>query len=203
MKTKRLKVTMVCTAVCESYIDVPEDMHLDKAKELFEADIENRPKINFEYAADAEVLDVVFEEDNEEIKDFDADIGDEASRGVELLWDAFDEIARKHKFDLIVVDETVRDEERIQFGKPCSVLGSIATSKDNDLFTPVIRANVNIMEGTCYVVVIDRNGSFILNGRELERNRYDDNTDIEEFKEKVNAVFNRYKRYNSKNKVDI
>lgn len=153
--------------------------------------------------------DVLFSDEDDDFKENDAGCDDWEDKapenytlnGVEYLWDVFDDIARKHNYHLTIVDESVRDEERANFGKAMSVMGTIATNENGDLFTPFIRVNLFLSEGQGSVLVIDRNGNYVLSGRELKRYNFTDYTNADEFVKKVNSFFEEYKNYNSENRV--
>ena len=209
MKMKKMAVTVQCLAVYNSTIEVPEDMSLEEAIDYAEANLDEILLGELEYVPDSDELDrdsCEFIDSSDETsteENFDEEEAPEnhSLNGVEYLWDVFDDIARKHNYHLTIIDESVRDEERANFGKAMSVMGTVATNENGDLFTPFIRINVFLSEGQGSILVIDRNGNFVLSGRELKRYNFTDYTNVDEFVEKVNSFFEEYKQYNSKNKV--
>ena len=65
-KTKTLNVTITCSAVYNSSIEVPEEMSLEEAIEYAKEHLDEAPLGELDYIADSDVLD-------EENCDFDED----------------------------------------------------------------------------------------------------------------------------------
>ena len=184
---KNLNVTIICKATYNSIIQVPDDYTEAQAIEYAKQHIAEIPINELEYVKGSDVLD----EDNCSFDDNDYELSPIEKKAIDV-WDYFDNTLIKLGYSVRCVTKNDQDEEIEALGKVCSPLGSTAYKKDK--FSPVIKLYIQSDYKYMSISVIDRNGSNIIEGRNIGHYVLTE-VEIENMQKALDYVIKKYSKY--------
>lgn len=114
------------------------------------------------------------------------------------IWDMFDNFMIKNGCNTWVTTPEDWEEERSQFGKPMSALGTKAYKEDK--YAPITKLYVSPQYDFVSISVLDRCGNKILDGKEIAHIRLGDTT-CETMQKALNIVKEQFLIYDENNTV--
>lgn len=114
------------------------------------------------------------------------------------IWDMFDNFMSENDYNISVTTPEDWEEERIQFGKPMSALGTRAYKKDK--YAPITKLYVSPQYDLVSISVLDRCGNAILDGKEIAYIKLS-NTTGESMQKALDIVKEQFLIYNENNTV--
>ena len=114
------------------------------------------------------------------------------------IWDMFDEFMNENGCNTWVTTPEDWEEERSQFGKPMSALGTRAYKEDK--YAPITRLYISPQYDIVSISVIDRCGNNVLDGKEIARIKLT-NTTCEAMQKALDIIKDNFLIYNENNTV--
>jgi hypothetical protein len=198
----KFNVSIICSAVYTAEIEVPDDATFEEAIEIAQDELPNIPLGELEYIPYSDELDTdncSFEEDVDE-KEYDEDEIELTTEQKHIadLWDTFDAEMENRGYHILITDESVRNEEREDYGKPLSPLGSLAIKDDN--FCCTIKLIVGNNLSGLSLVVYEGNGSNVINTNEVGRLTFSEYTTTS-LLDGIDTVINIFGNFNKDNLI--